>query len=513
MYSNKIRHTRSQKGFHSLLLAVTLLFCFGASSWAELANSISQHGITWTFKEKHETGQFANGDHWVVGPVKIIGIDPPSIERVGTTSLSGFVDGGDDAQPRTMNGSMANPVPPVEGVPGAQGFDSEMYLWHPINGRYPNKQSKYDSTLNVALGVTAESALELPADSSLVSTISHEQGGRPQLKSAAILTVLGAVPPDKGATIFRPPYVGTSKPLISTKGLRKDLLPQLPLVHPMPDLDDVIAQFDRPWLDHFAHVGDGTQYTSPSENMPNYGREYSQAVGKASLMLMLNEKELLSSNGQTKDDLLIRFVQLGIDLYYVTENGGYWWGVGGLNHGRKWPIIFAGLMLDNESMRTIGSRSKEMPYWGFAEDAQTKYIEESDVAMSHSSAWKPDDRGGELVPYETSDIGMPEWNVAGYAPGHDGARAANKPFGHLYREINGMSYPGIILAALLLNQKGAWNHDALFDYTDRYVPWAIEQKASEWNEAQKSIYVYGGDFQRAMWEAYRGDKDDKPNKK
>ena len=369
----------------------------------------------------------------------------------------------------------------------------------------------YDPKLNVALGVNSDHPLILKPDSSLVSSISFEKGQRPQIKTAAILTVLGSVPPDNGSTVFRPPYAGTIKPLYSIKQLRKDRLPNLPLVASLPDLKEVIAQFQRPWLDHFAHIGDGTQYTSPAENMPGYGRQYGMAIGTASLLLMLNEDDFTTHYGQNKDALLIRFVQLGIDLFHVTENGGYWWGLGGLNHGRKWPIIFAGLMLDNERMHSIGSRSKQMPFWGFAEDGQTSYISEADVEMTHSPQWAPDKR----VPvegYEKTDIGLPEWNGAGFAPGLMGSAGLNKSNKSNYRGINGMSYPGIILPALLMGQKTAWNHDALFDYTDRWVTWSLAKRevdpVKSRDDFYKALYVYGGYFQMAMWDAYRPKADE-----
>ena len=480
-----------------------ILFAGVLSLQAETVSQLSQYGITWTFSGQYKSGQFANGEYWVVGPVSVIGINPPSVEISGTTSLAGFTPGGTNPLPRTMNGSMLNPVTPS--TPGMQGFDSDVYCWQPTRGKmYP---PKYNAALNVALGVDADHPLVLSPDSSLVSSISFENGGRPQLRAAAVLTVLAGVPPDNGATVFRPPYSGASKPLYSTKNLRKDLLPNLPLVASMPAMSAVISQFQRPWIDHFGHIGDGTQYSSPSENMPNYGREYSIAVGNAGLLLMLNEDALVSKYGQNKDALLIRFVQLGIDLYYITENKGYWWGLGGLNQGRKWPIIFAGLMLDNESMTTIGSRSKEMRFWGFAEDGQTKYISQTEVDMTHSTKWAPDKRAAQLIPYEVSDIGLAEWCVGGFAPGLR-LTDMNKVFNTPYRDINGMSYPGLILPALLMGQKAAWRHDALFDYTDRYVSWAPTQKT--YTDSEKSIYVYGGAFQRAMWEAYRGSVDSGP---
>ena len=38
------------------------------------ATSISQFGITWTIAGTNQTGQYANGDYWVIGPVNIISI-------------------------------------------------------------------------------------------------------------------------------------------------------------------------------------------------------------------------------------------------------------------------------------------------------------------------------------------------------------------------------------------------------------------------------------------------------
>jgi hypothetical protein len=62
---------------------------------------------------------------------------------------------------------------------------------------------------------------------------------------------------------------------------------------------------------------------------------------------------------------------------------------------------------------------------------------------------------------------LPEW----------GLRHATNPYiddkdwNAIYRDINGVGYPGFVLAAHIMDQKQAWNHDALFDYMDRW--WAI----------------------------------------
>ena len=62
----------------------------------------------------------------------------------------------------------------------------------------------------------------------------------------------------------------------------------------------------------------------------------------------------------------------------------------------------------------------------------------------------------------------------------------------MYRSINGSVYPGFVLAAQMMGQKKAWNHDALFDYTERYMALVREGKAP----SNPPIFVLN------MWIAY-----------
>jgi hypothetical protein len=138
------------------VFAGAVLLCLG-SPWASAAKSITQYGITWTFDQDYPTGQFANGDYWVVGPVRIISITPRS-----TTKGS-----------RTINGSMVNPA-----VGDPQGYDSATYAGYARDGWNPK--------LNVALDVSEQKPLTLKPGSSLISTISEPKAGvTPQLKAAA----------------------------------------------------------------------------------------------------------------------------------------------------------------------------------------------------------------------------------------------------------------------------------------------------------------------------------------
>ena len=78
---------------------ICLLLLLGLPNTSLSATSITQYGITWTFDTNYTTGQFINGDYWVIDSgngVKIINISP-----------------GHSTHPTTgkaINGSMINPV-------------------------------------------------------------------------------------------------------------------------------------------------------------------------------------------------------------------------------------------------------------------------------------------------------------------------------------------------------------------------------------------------------------------
>ena len=73
---------------------------------------------------------------------------------------------------------------------------------------------------------------------------------------------------------------------------------------------------------------------------------------------------------EQKEPLLVNFVQVGIDLHGVTRGGFVWEAWGGLNSGRKWPIVFAGIMLGDPDMQ---APRKKLPDLVFHEDQQTSF--------------------------------------------------------------------------------------------------------------------------------------------
>jgi len=189
----------------SAVIAFSILFC--PDSFA--ATQLSQFGITWTFNGDYNTGQFANGDYWVVGPVTITGISPPSSS------------GG-----RVINGSMINPSPTTNKL---QGYDSTMYDGY---------GTSYSDSVNVGLNVSSSNPLTIQPEKSLVSSISMSiSGNLPQLRTCAILTVVNTPPPDGS---FRPPYCNNPKTIKFNKNqLNYSLLASLTPTALTPSLSTI----------------------------------------------------------------------------------------------------------------------------------------------------------------------------------------------------------------------------------------------------------------------------------
>jgi len=493
------------------------------TTYSSSAMQLTQYGITWTFDKTYPYGQFATGDYWVVGPVTIIGISPKSEEISGVTSLAGFSAGSaTGATLRTMNGSMLNPPlthPGMTPYPSAdsvvQGYDSEMYAWAPDVGRIYT--AWYRASLNVALNVSAANPLALPAGSSLLSSISLPNGGRPQLSDIAVLTVLDAAPP---AGSFRPPYAGTDKTVkYNVSQINYGILKSLDFSSITSDpsavasVSALCAMLKRPWVDHYIHHGDGTQFSSPRNNMPTYGREYSKTIGEASLLLMMYDNQLYSRYGIHKSDIAIGLIQIAIDTYQILKMGGCWFENGGLNHGRKWGIILGGLLLGDSDMTNVkgfaftpqnllgGYYPQTLP---FAEDATVFYVSSWHVDQTHVAYWGdtthspyigPDQRDDSFVPYTAADIGLPEWGILNQT----NPSCNNNIWNTAYRTCcNGNAWAGIALSILMLdhtsNTKTLWNNNAFFDYMDRFM--AAETKHS-WTRTWTR-------FTEDSWDHFRG---------
>ena len=475
---------------------------------AEDAQSVTQYGITWTFDKAYPVGQFANGDYWVVGPVTITSVTPtpgpaPADEsatsaksRYGATSLV------DDK--RMRNGSMIILGP--DGAKGETGFEHQGY-----DSRSPD----YVPEMSVKFPCA------LPANQTLISTISSEAYGPDgklatpnvlsemknkmdfktlvlSLDTAAVLTCLAQAPP---ADAFRPPYVGTNKPIYETKDLNLDLLPKLNPVPSTPDWDAAIRVFQRPWLDlPYSWLN---QCMLPGQNEPNYGREFARMTSIGALMLLLDGPQ------DKKQKLLIEYVQLGIDLHGITDLGRQYFSDGGHWQGRKWPILFASIMLNKPELSTFPPVNMDVPVYGhemlspspddpkpttlFQEDLDTYYGTGGD---GQTVLWQCVDHTGPRLPFQekpSAQYDKTEQWLNGYG------------------SLNSSSWIGTALAAQMMKGKALWNHDAFFDYMDYWMGPDNKYQSPKW--APPGCTRSMDPFMEDMWKAYRSNVPDQPGGK
>ncbi len=418
---------------------------------AAAADQIVRHGITWRFDQKYVVGAFANGDPWVLGPVRIVEILPACVE----------VDG------RVRHGSMIDPDP----ASTLQGYDSSMFD--------DPKRERYRHELNVAIGIRAGRALQLEPGKSLVSVESRGSDPKlsPNLKTAAVLTCLATTPPPDA---FRPPYVRGDKTVRHrVVDLDFAVLQRVKPVLETPPIEVVAKGFERLWLDHFPEWP--VRYSHPLDNMPDYGRDMAALVGSGALALQLDVPN------DKKRELYVRLVQMGIDLHACLRGGCRWQGIGGHGSGRKFPILLAGKALADERMLAIGrdyvSKLRDGDSIGayFAEDGQTFYVTETSVGVWNGG------HGG----YTREHDGLPEWGFSHCDhPESDNAKWDADPY---RRCCTANGWLGSTLAARMMGLREVWNHQAHFDYLDRYM----QVKHSDgWHRAWFGWHA-------AMWDAYR----------
>ena len=345
---------------------------------------------------------------------------------------------------------------------------------------YDSRNGSYIDTCSVKLPFI------LGTNLSLVSTISNqslpvdnfcknimweeEKKVRVTLKSAAVLTCLKEVPP---ADAFRPPFAGTEKPLFRAKDIHRELLPKLKPAGEVPSWTEFEEYFSRCWIDHL--MSWEQQELVPNENMPNYGREHARIISIASLMLMLDVPD------EQKEKLTIGFIQHGIDLYGTALNGGYWNEGGGHSSGRKWPIIFASMILNKPDMLNLPSSAF------FQEDTQTYY---GNGWFGQTVLWQMIMHHGKRDSYEekTPDK-WEQWDKTSES----------------YRICcTSSAWVGTALAARYLKAVKVWRHDAYFDYVDRWMQEEDPYKTARGKYPRPRAETTTFDpFVTEMWKSYR----------
>ena len=94
---------------------------------------------------------------------------------------------------------------------------------------------------------------------------------------------------------------------------------------------------------------------------------------------------------------------------------------------------------------------------------------------------------------------MPEWGIRhAEVPSWDG-----NTWNAAYRcSSTAIGWPGFVLAARIMgaNTSSLWNHDAMFDYMDRYMATAAPAHITpEW---RYSVIYYDGELIDSIWGLY-----------
>ena len=427
------------------------------------ATSITKDGITWTFSEAVPVGQFVNGDYYVVGPVTVTAISP---------------------QPTTSSPYLNGSVVDLPTANGKSGFDSRL-------NDGTDESWWFDATLRSYPPITLKPGDALVSSISLATIHSVPEVMRATdmsvspVASDSVLTVLASAP---SADAFRPSYCDRNQTIYHANNLQRNLLPSLAPPNPSntPTLAQYEALYRQPWIDTNAFLFD-----APADYMPSYGQHIAFADSYAGLLLMLNFQ------ADQKVNLTNYFVQYGIDLYGCVQAGYGWPAFGGHRSGRKMPIILAGILLNDSGMKNVSTTYPDQ----FGEDMQTLYINQLPPAGTYQQAWQ----GATVIyggHYGVHAADSSPVSAGLYGP-YEQLQPANWPIltppgeqlGEAYRRCcTSVSWVGEALAAYLVNGESTWNHQAFFDYVNRWMTENDTQAVAE--ILAQSGYDYSANWER-----------------
>jgi len=405
-----------------------------------LKQNVSQYGITWTFRRPARVGQFVNGDWYVVGPVTIQATDPKPLygNEIPKRELD-RMDRDRKQEHRVRNGFMLNPPAKME-----VAYDSGVRNWFApsLIQRLPVTMKPGDSLVS-----TISMPKNLVLHAQLRNKIERGVDDSSPIRTAAVLTCLDEPQP---ADAFRPAFCDSHQEIYLARNLKRKLLPKAVATRSIPRVRQYVRFTQRPWV--------GTcffGFEEPVENMPQYGLEYGRVVGISALLLCTDLEP------QQKEPLLVNFVQVGIDLGGIIRAGHPGWtGWGGHGSGRKLPIVFAGLLLGDDELANI---NELFPKVSFGEDEQTAYGDcwtgARVVFAGHSgidaATGAGRSRGSDWGPYE-------------HTPPSQWKQGQNTS--ESYRRCcTSVGWVAQALALRLMHAEKSWNHDAFFDYVDRWM--------------------------------------------
>ena len=289
------------------------------------------------------TGQFINGGYWVASkyenqPVVLLSVTPEGID----------------------NGLQANPVYNTK-----QGFLS-------------CQTDTYDEPLNLM----SQLPYSVPPNTSLMKADKREdQCGTKSILGCCVdaydvVTVVGVVPENNGATVFRPGFAGNNKQYYSVNDFNWALIPSEAKVSNSSHLkpyNEIVDAWSTPYFDHFMEiVGDRGRAFAPASAIHDYGAN--QAADYLESLLSVFSEDAFD----TKAPAVYALLQRGIDLYSSWEQGVKWPNGAGQQMGRKPPMAFFAALVNSEKVKADVSNMAINNGADTHEDGQIRLIPESE---------------------------------------------------------------------------------------------------------------------------------------
>lgn len=226
------------------------------------------------------------------------------------------------------------------------------------------------------------------------------------------------------------------------------------------------------FLDHVQHEECG-RFIGPTDAVPSYGRDQMAMLGTTALMLC--EQPSTQMSAVDREALLAVFLQFGVDSYGMIGAPNLLLGderrfVGGGGHsgGRKYAVLYAGIVTDNPGMRDAAGRHSNGFGQRWKEDAQCLVSGQLDwqgLRYRWRSAEAIQVVYQDVAPYDSQ--GVSHWT---YEQCRDeNYRVCCTLPAYIYFDLACRLMENHPAAVSIAHAMEAWGNDAFFGCVDRFM--------------------------------------------
>lgn len=446
-----------------------------------LNNVVNYDGAVLQLSTSKMVGTFADGSYWING-----GGDPVTIPSVAPASALSVrsISGGGSTDSSRMHGLMIDPGKAPSGTTlaarqavndgstngvGGQGYDS----WEGT-GDYPDSAYDYSSVVNRDPGATG-TALTIATEATLVKAVSTtgnvNSQARPVIQKLVPFTILKAFP---NIGDFRPgPSDPVKTPWLNVNDVDFSKLPNLATgTLTIPAYAATLAALRFQSWQH-TYNANSRNIVPEADGAPVYGGK--RYVWTEAMLGLCYDTWTTAQ----KRAIVIRLIQLAIDITARAEQGAVWQDNGGHCVAQKSLVAFAAFMTGHQRFKDALEFTTTFAVFGggvasiWGEDRQMFRVSQEDLDRNKA------------YPYRSSQLGVAEWSgdatrkdpndykqrqnsLGVYTPQKDAKLGETVDYSQDYRHIIArVSVP----AALALRLMGAagFMKTLWLDYQDRHM--------------------------------------------